>query len=321
MKTFESQFTIFKPHEHPLFNVKESALIQYCDMFSSITTESFYVLDIPRKQFCYLNPDDYFICSFFVEDALGHGYDFYNKIVYPEDLALWKEMYNAVLRYIRYSDEKRDEIDYFSCTFRLQRKFSLQNNLLPQMVFHRMKHIWEDDKLRYLICSIGSSTAKKPGNLRMYKKDGLTFEEYNRNVKRWDQKAMELLTEREKAILVLAQQGKTTNEIANDLHKGFNTIRNQIKTLFSKLEVHSMQEAIEFVYNHHMIYMKQNRGQQSIETSKRTRVLLSEEMLQRIQQYLYHGKSIRQAARLEGVTESAIRYWKEKGKLELCKQT
>lgn len=321
MKSIKTHFMEFDQADQTPLVRDDLALFQYCDLFSTIATESFYILDVEQKHCCNIKSDS-FICSFFAEDALIQGYDLYSKIVYPADLCVWSDMFHAILRYIRCSDAQWNEIDHFSCTFRLQRRYSFHPRPLPHMVFHRMKHVLEDDKLRYLICSVGSSTAKKTGNLRAYNKDGLTYKEYNYKVRRWQQKAIETLTEREKAILVLAQQGKTTNEIADDLYKGFNTIRNQIKALFSKLNVHSMQEAIEYASNHCLIYPKQHLKQQSIEEHrKRSRTLLTEDMLQRIQQYLDDGKSIRQAARLEGVTESAIRYWKEKGKLELCKQT
>ncbi|MDR0573201.1 MAG: LuxR C-terminal-related transcriptional regulator [Tannerella sp.] len=90
----------------------------------------------------------------------------------------------------------------------------------------------------------------------MYNKDGLTYEEYSFTTGRWKLKTKEALTEREKAILMLAGQGKSSVEIADVLCKGQNTIRNQIKLLFAKLEVHSMQEAIECACNHRMIYPK-----------------------------------------------------------------
>lgn len=70
----------------------------------------------------------------------------------------------------------------------------------------------------------------------------------------------ELLTERERAILMLAQQGKSSSEIADILCRGHNTIRNQIKYMFSKLKIHSMQGAIELARNSHMIYPKRNVG-------------------------------------------------------------
>jgi DNA-binding CsgD family transcriptional regulator len=293
-----------------------SPLVRYFDMFASIATESFYVLDIPQKQFCYVKPDDLFLCGYSVEDAQRLRYDFYSKTVYPEDLSLWTNMREAVERYLKDFEEKRDETDYFSCTFRLQRKYSFPARPLLQMVFHRMKPVWEDNKLRYLMCSVESSTARETGNLSMYSKDGLTYEEYSFRSKRWKRKTKEQLTERERAILMLAGQGKKSKEIASDLFKGQCTIRNQIKPLFSKLNVHSMREAIEFACRHRMIYPMQNMEPQSIEAPcKRSRILITEDMSRRIQQYLDDGISIRQAARLEGISEPAIRYWIEKGRL------
>jgi hypothetical protein len=115
--------------------------IGYFDLFSSITTESIYVLDIPRKQFVYIKPDDLFLCGYPVEDALREGFEFYSKIVYPEDLSLWVNICKAILRYLKDFEGKRDEIDYFSCTFRLQRNYSSLVPPLPQMVYHRMKPI------------------------------------------------------------------------------------------------------------------------------------------------------------------------------------
>lgn len=67
-------------------------------------------------------------------------------------------------------------------------------------------------------------------------------------------KIKESLTERERAILMLAQQGRSSTEIGDILCKGHNTIRNQIKALFSKLKMHSMQGTIEFARNFRMIY-------------------------------------------------------------------
>ncbi|MDR0749342.1 MAG: LuxR family transcriptional regulator, partial [Tannerellaceae bacterium] len=86
--------------------------IRGLDVFSSITAESFYVLDIQSKQFCYVKPDDLFLCGFSVEDALKSGYDFYSKIIYPDDLPLWEDIRKAVSRYLKNHKEKRDEFNY-----------------------------------------------------------------------------------------------------------------------------------------------------------------------------------------------------------------
>nr|WP_321522015.1 LuxR C-terminal-related transcriptional regulator [uncultured Macellibacteroides sp.] len=257
MKTTEDQYLKYPQMEPIAFENHVKTLIQCFEVFSATITQSFYVIDIQQERFCYIKPDDLFLCGSSVEDAQREGYGFYSKIVYPKDLSLWITMLSAVLKYLNNYGEKWDEIDYFSCTFRLQRNYSfLPKRPVSQMVYHRMKHILQEDKLRYLICSVGSSTIKNSGNLRMYNNDGLTYEEYNYTSKRWTPKTKNRLTEREKAILMLAQQGKSSKEIANDLCKGENTIRNQIKPLFSKLNVHSMQEAIEFACYHRLISLK-----------------------------------------------------------------
>jgi len=134
------------------------------DTLSSIVTESFYVIDIAANRFCYVSPNDLFLCGHSVDDALALGDDFYRIIVHPDDLPLWKNMYNTVLQHYKYKERKRYEVDYFSCTFRLQRKYSFLIRPLPQMVYHRMKPVWKDDELRYLICTVGNPKGSRIRN-------------------------------------------------------------------------------------------------------------------------------------------------------------
>lgn len=236
------------------------ALNQYFEQLSSIATESFYVIDVLQRTICYVKPDDLFLCGFLTEDVLRLGYDFYPKVIYPDDLSLWTDIRELSLRYLINFDGNRDEIDYISCTFRLQRTYSFSPHPLLQMVYHRIKPIWKDNELCYLICCLEGSIIGEVGNLCIHYKDGLAYSEYNFKTKRWNQKMKELLTERERAILMLAQQGKSSSEIADILCRGHNTIRNQIKYMFSKLKIHSMQGAIELARNSHMIYPKRNVG-------------------------------------------------------------
>ena len=233
----------------------DPACVYYLDILSSIVIESIYILDVQEGKICYVSPDAPFLCNYPAGEALNLGYDFYQKIIHPTDLTRWKNMHKTVLRYLKEYEEKWDEIDYISCTFRLQRKYSFHPQpVLPQMIYHRMKPVKKDDELRYLICSVGSSTAKEAGNLRMHNKGGLTCKECNFVSRRWKPIDIEPLTEHERAILMLAQQGNSTVKIADYLCKGTSTVRNQIKPIFSKLNVHSMQEAIELASNHLMTY-------------------------------------------------------------------
>ena len=119
---------------------------------------------------------------------------------------------------------------------------------------------------------------------------------------------------------MLAQQGENAMEIADDLCRGYNTVRNQLKAIFLKLDVHSIAEAIEMASNNHILYVPKQHLSASKQPPdeaprKRTRVLITDEMIQLIQQHLDDGLSMRKAAEKAGISECAIRYWKGKGKL------
>lgn len=219
----------------------KSVSIQYFDWLSSVVTESFYVVDLLQKKICYVKTNRFL--------QLGLENDFHSNAIYKEDLSMWMTMFRIITQYLEMIGEKRNDINYFSCTFRLQRKCSFVSRPLPQMVYQRIKHIYEDGELRFLICIVKNTTTKSSGNLRVYNKGCMNFSEYDFVTNSWKQQVVESLTERERVILLLAQQGKSSREIANDLCRGENTIRNQIKSLFLKLKVHSMQEAIEYACN------------------------------------------------------------------------
>jgi DNA-binding CsgD family transcriptional regulator len=193
------------------------------------------------------------------------------------------------------------------------------------MVYHRIEHFWEEDELRWLVCHVGSSTAKEPGNLRKYSADGLTYKEYSFAGRQWVQKAIEPLTKREKEILMLAEQGKNTVEIAGCLCRSYHTVRNQMKTLFEKLKVNSIREAIDIVSSHRMLYTPKQAvpesGQPPVEMSgQKTQTKIDADRLQRIQKHLDAGKSNRHIEMLEGVSERSIRYRITKGDLQLKRE-
>ena len=260
MNTFEDLFSEYAGRITDTVNEQESVFIQYCKLFSSIITDSFYVLDIVQKQFCYIKPDNLFLCDHSVEEAMRLGHDFYTQIIHPNDLPLWTNILKIIPQYLNDRKDKWNEIDYFSCTLRLLRKYSFSSRFLSQMIYQRMKPICLNNQLRYLICIVGSSTYKETGDLLLHNKNILIYEEYNFTTRRWKQQTRELLTEREKAILMLAQQGKSVVEIANDLCKGEYTIRNQIKALYTKLKVHSIQEAIEIVCYRRLLHSEGTRA-------------------------------------------------------------
>jgi len=219
----------------------------------SFVAESSYVWDLPQNRFHYIKPDDLFLCNYPVEEALKEGDDFYRRIIHPEDLPLWIEMCEAAIRYLEDRAENPGEIDHFISSVRLQREYSFRpGHPLPQMIYHRTAPYWKDNELRYLICSVRISMEKE-ASLRAYHKNGSTYDKYNLITRRWKTETKISLTEREKAILMLAAQGKNKNEIAEELDREASTIQNQCKEILSKLKVNSMQKAVRYAYHHHLM--------------------------------------------------------------------
>ena len=290
----------------------------WIDTLASIVTDSLYVIDVAESRICFIQSDDPFLCGYAAEDAIRLGYDFYKKIVHADDLSLWGKIREAVFAYLNSVEPKRDKADFFSCTFRLQRTCSFTSRLLPQMIYHRMKPVWAADELRYLICSARRSTVEEAGHLCVYRKDSLAYDEYNFISRRWKRKETVPLTERESALLILFGQGKTAREIADEyFFRGFHTIRNQTRAMFEKLNVHSMQEALECAACYRMLHPRGEVQPQSgnDEQTKRRYVLCADGKKQRVQQHLCDGISIRRAADMEGVPESTVRDWIKKGKI------
>ena len=143
----------------------DSTLEQYLDLFSSLTAGSIYVLDVQQRQLCYVSPSASFLHNHTVEEALSLGYDFFHKIIHPEDLPLWQKIHKAIIHFLKHVVERPDEVSYFTCTLRMLQKYSFRPRPLSQMVFKRITPVWQDLGLRYLFCSVTSSTAKEAGNL------------------------------------------------------------------------------------------------------------------------------------------------------------
>ena len=93
---------------------QEPLLIQYCRMFSAVITGSFYVLDISKKRFIYIKPDDLLLCGYSVKEAMKLNFDLFPLIIHPEDLSLWNNFLEIIPQHLQALHEKRNEIDHIS---------------------------------------------------------------------------------------------------------------------------------------------------------------------------------------------------------------
>ena len=90
MNTIEDIFSEYAERITASAKEQKSTFIQYCKGISSLIPDSFYVLDIVHKQFIHIKPDNLFLCGHSVKEAMELGYDFFSRVIHPEDWLLWK---------------------------------------------------------------------------------------------------------------------------------------------------------------------------------------------------------------------------------------
>jgi DNA-binding NarL/FixJ family response regulator len=297
----------------------DPAFVNHMDILSAFTTESFYILDIRKRQICYVSPYTQNLCGYPVKEILDAGFNFYSKVVHHTDQLLMKTIHKALLRYCKRNGEQRAEIDYFSCTFRLQWKYDRHAQPISFVIYHRVKPVWDKDgELRYFLCSAGD-TVLKEGFLRLYYRNSMKYEAYNFTSGQWEQSEIKPLSDREKMILILARHGISRKEIAGLMCVGVKTLQNQMTTLFAKLGVKTILQAIVLVSNRRMLFGTKPAIIKPLPTAgaspRHPRHVLTPDELQHIQQALDRGQSIRHVARQADVAESAIRYLIAHGKL------
>jgi DNA-binding NarL/FixJ family response regulator len=191
----------------------------------------------------------------------------------------------------------------------LIRKNSYTKDPLSQVLYQRMIPVWKNEKISYLICSVESVAYKKNGFYLHYK-NSLTYEKYEPAVGSWSTHTMSLLNERERILLNLSRQGLNSNEISETLCRSKHTIQNQIKALFVKLNVHSIQEAIERANHCNLLHpYKEKKIDFPNETIHSSPKKINKKLMCEIQILLDKGKSIRSIASMVDIAESTIRSW------------
>ncbi|MDR2585328.1 MAG: helix-turn-helix transcriptional regulator [Prevotellaceae bacterium] len=280
--------------------------------FADICSEAVYVIDFEERCFLFVGNNDILLCGHSTEEAMKLGYGFFPRIVHKDDLPFLIEVQTAILKRL---DEitDLDILNYFSFSIRLGRHSKYI------MVNHKIKPVHIDGQLRYGVCLLSYSVLSVPGSLRTHYYQGTHHEEYLPKRKKWERNKGQALTYREHEILVLTSQGKTSRMIANTLCISYNTLRNLKSSIFRKLNVHSMTQAVMYAFIHRLIFVtatdSSNQKQRKSTVITKRRRPITAEKLSRIQGLLNKGRSVNSISKEVDVSEFSIRYAIKTGKL------
>ena len=279
--------------------------------FSNMCIEAVYVIDFLKRGFHFVGHHDLFLCGHTITEAMALGYDFFPLIVCPKDLPLLINMHSAILQRLQ-SLAHPEAVNYFSFFIRIR------NGTKFLMAYQKIKPVFINDQLRYGICIMASSVMQRSGHLCAYYFDNSAYDEYMPCKGKWVRHKIKPLSDREKDVLQLAKQGLLLKEIADQLSISSHSVRNVLASLYLKFSLNGMMQAVIFASNHRLMFTAkkcssfQEMGMPP--AYKRTRTLISEEMLQRIQNRRDAGESINSIAKHERITEGAIRYALKKEK-------
>ena len=239
--------------EHPVSDADYERVKPYIESFTGlarIANLSLYLVDYHKREFLYVSPNPLFLCGYSREEVKSFGYDFYFKVVPPEDLKMLMEINEKGFGYFyQQPAEKRSNL-FFSYEFRLKH---LNNQ--TYMVNHKITPfaLAPDGDMWLSLCVVSLSTKEAPGHFYMQEFDSLNRLEYSFKTKRWKTTQAITLTEREKEVLQLSAQGYTAQDIADRIFVDVSTVKFHKTNIFNKLGVNNMMEAIYFATVNHAI--------------------------------------------------------------------
>ena len=297
----------------------EMLSIAYADL-SCMMTEALVILDLKHENFLYVPNHDLFLCGYSRDEVYERGFDFFKEALHPKDVPIWENIRNIILNIQNNDKLSIDTINYFAFTLRFTNFFSKDKKRDKiskySMVYLKLKSIWIDGELRYGICLLSGSVVAKPGNLCVYY-DNQDYAEYSQSKKTWKHYLFAPLTKRKRELLIWVQKGLTQKEIADYMDISEKTVENHKSALFSKFEVNSMVQALQYASNRRLIFHPsidhfkttgKNKALHSPPSpTKKNRNKLTNSILSYILEELNQGKKVYQIAKTTGIPDSTIR--------------
>lgn len=233
---------------------------QYCGLqpyidsakaFAQITYKSLYIIDYNRMNFLYVSDNPLFLCGESVATVQQEGYDFYYNHVPEEDLEFLSQVNRAGFDFfkgIAVSERTQYTISY---NFRVNKQESkervLINHQITPLKLDSMGNIW------LALCLVSLAPSQERGVAYMTAVNSNTMWQFSLKSGRWKQVESIVLSEYEKAVIRLANQGLSVGEIANEINRSEDSVKGYRKNIFQKLGVGNISEAIAVATHRRLI--------------------------------------------------------------------
>ena len=219
--------------------------------FARVSYKSLYIIDYNRMNFLYVSDNPLFLCGENVETVQQEGYDFYYNHVPEEDLEFLTQVNRAGFEFFKgvaVSERSQYTISYnFRITQKESREKILINHQITPLKLDSMGNVW------LALCLVSLAPTQEVGSAYMTAVNSNSMWQFSLKSGRWKQIDSIVLNEYEKAVVRLANQGLSVGDIANEINRSEDSVKGYRKTLFQKLGVGNISEAIAVATHRRLI--------------------------------------------------------------------
>lgn len=255
----ESHFVQLHPY-HPFseedktdYSEQDKYFIQCLKSMENIMDIDAYIIDYKTKNILYATKG----CSiYFGKEIKEHSplsIRHLDKILIPEELIRISLVNSKVYDFFYSLPINRRSKIYFTQDYKIKAR---NGNVV--LINHRgtILSLTEDGELRLTLCVISCPTSDKVGNSYIKMVDTGTVYEFITSSKKFVEVKTQKLTSKANKIIQLASNGKTEEEIANELKISVNTVKYHKKRIFAQLGVKNTAEAIQWINNQKKLVRK-----------------------------------------------------------------
>ena len=228
---------------------KVDLFIEAAKAFERSTYQCVYIIDYFKQGFLYVSNNIARLCGGDSENIKDFRYRFYIDYVPDNDLKMLLEINNSGFQLFN-TFPINERIEYtISYDFHIKKgnKKRLINHKLTPLVLTKDGRIW------LAICTISLAAGNECGNIIMKKAKATTFFQYSLIDHKWEQHEEVALTDNEREVLSLSTQGYTMNDIADYICKSVDTVKAYKRSIFAKMNVRNIAEALTYAQNHQLI--------------------------------------------------------------------
>ncbi len=216
--------------------------VESAKALARLTYKSLYIIDYNKLNFLYISSNPLFLCGESVDEVMSEGYQFYYQHVPEEDLVFLQQVNQAgfdFFRRIGISERTEYTISY---NFRIIPSESKE----PILINHQLTPLRLDSEgnIWLSLCLVSLAHSREVGEAYISAVNSNKRWKFSLKSDHWKQIEDLTLSEHEKAVVSLAHQGLSVEEIAQIIHRSEDSVKGYRKALFQKLGVSNIAEAI-----------------------------------------------------------------------------